>query len=366
MIFLNNVFLTDVPLPMNVGCSLTYDRGLYEWGNKVDVYKYTLASMSKIYNWKKAIIYYELDEGFKDREDELVEFIKEEFKETELILRNRRNERQADWKETYKLLDDELVWFLCNHDHIYVDYQTEYFHRLISKFRQFGDKPYTLLFTHWPEALRLYAGNQLPRPCPSYEEEDDYISTDRLACDSIQIFTKRYYEDMWCKESFEEAYLPRSDYKEGVHTYAKIMNQKVFTPIRELVRHFDGYAHCHPPCRNEICPALRIPPGFFENDIKIRYGYVENVEGYVNIHPLKPHFTTDDPNGTDFAYGLDKLPLCWKNRISQVDINPDFDDSLVRRAELKRLSNMLTFAGPFTSSSLVDKILNQYGFAKKA
>ena len=307
MIFLNNVFLTDTSPP---GSTAQFDRGLYKWDNKLDVYKYSLASLSKAYEWKKAIIYYKLDEGYRHREDELVAFIKSEFKDTELILRNKRNERQSDWVETYKLLDDELIWFYCNHDHVYLDYETDYFRKLVDEFRQLADEPCTLLFSHWSEGLLHACGSS------TYTEHDNFIARKTLSCESIQIITKKYYETMWCKGDFEEAFLPRSDYNEGVHTYTKIPNHLWAVPLKELTRHYDGYAHAHPPCKNDKCPVLRIPPGFFENDIKIRYGYEENKDGWVNVNPLKKNFTTCDPNGTDYKLSPEHLPFFLERKNS--------------------------------------------------
>ena len=96
---------------------------------------YSLASMAKAYPWKKAIIYYKLHEEYHDREQELIDFIRKEFEGTDLILRGTRNEYVSDWIDTYELLDDELIWFYCNHDHIYLD-NTDYLANYVSMFRK--------------------------------------------------------------------------------------------------------------------------------------------------------------------------------------------------------------------------------------
>jgi hypothetical protein len=56
----------------------------------------------------------------KSRQQELEDFIKNEFKDFNLILEWQRNEYQNDWKQDYNLLDDNLIWFYCNHDHIFL------------------------------------------------------------------------------------------------------------------------------------------------------------------------------------------------------------------------------------------------------
>ena len=129
-----------------------------------------------------------------------------------------------------------------------------------------------------------------------------------------------------------------------------------------MVRHYDGYAHAHPPCRNDKCPVLRIPPGFFKNDVKIRYGYEENKENWVNINPLKKDYTTCNPNGTDYKVDIKNIPLFWKDKISEIDINPDFDTSQVRNAEAQRILDMISHAAPFIQMDLVNKIMKQYGY----
>ena len=45
-----------------------------------------------------------------------------------------------------------------------------------------------------------------------------------------------------------------------------IIKQILISPYKEIFRHFDGYYHQY--ITNNQCPALDIPPGFFENDIK--------------------------------------------------------------------------------------------------
>ena len=64
-----------------------------------------------------------------------------------------------------------------------------------------------------------------------------------------------------------------------------LINQTLVVPFKELFRHFDGY--WHQSISNNQCPAIDIPPGFFENDIKVRYGYDDYKEGWVNINPKK-------------------------------------------------------------------------------
>ena len=70
MILFFNVYVT------NEGTGIPYDRGLLKTDDKLDVLMYSIASFSKILPWKRVILYLELDEYYKSREQELHEFFK--------------------------------------------------------------------------------------------------------------------------------------------------------------------------------------------------------------------------------------------------------------------------------------------------
>ena len=104
MILLYNVYITETNPKLN-NIQLNYKKNRSNLNNQFnfDIFKYSIASVSKIYNWKRAIIYVKLDEIYNHRKDELEQFLKKEFEHTELILRWTRNEHQTDWIEMYEL-----------------------------------------------------------------------------------------------------------------------------------------------------------------------------------------------------------------------------------------------------------------------
>ena len=61
--------------------------------NKIDIAKYTLASLAKFYPWKRAIIKIQLDKDYfsEEKEKDLKIFIEKEFKGVDLIYSNKRN-----------------------------------------------------------------------------------------------------------------------------------------------------------------------------------------------------------------------------------------------------------------------------------
>ena len=131
-------------------------------------------------------------------------------------------------------------------------------------------------------------------------------------------------------------------------------------PLKELCRHYDGYQHVRPTITNDQCPVIDIPPGFFEDDIKIRYGYDDYKEGWVNINPKNPHYYAYDKSGTDYKFTLNDLPLIWKDKISVVDSN-DIDDEEMLQYYLKSVLEMIYTSDQFPIDKEVEiKILNKY------
>src|SRR5687768_16754782 len=126
MILFFNTYLTPTTLKH------TYNRGLLHTDNKVDIFKYSLESIAPIYNWSQVIIQFELAPEFQDRYEELTKFITDLFpNQKNLSIRpGIRNTHQKHWKKTVEELEqnkDKLIFFSCNHDHIFTDSQTEYF-----------------------------------------------------------------------------------------------------------------------------------------------------------------------------------------------------------------------------------------------
>ena len=133
------------------------------------------------------------------------------------------------------------------------------------------------------------------------------------------------------------------------------------SPIKEICRHFDGYQHIMIPITNNQCPAIDIPPGFFEDNIKIRYGYDDYKEGWVNINPKNTDYYAYNKSGTDYKFTLDDLPLVWKNRISFIDSNPNIDEEEMLQHRLKSILDIIYTSEYYSIDKEVEiKILNEY------
>lgn len=378
---------------------VTQDRGNLRKDNKVDILKYTLSSFSTAYPWKKVIIKTELDDEYESEETkkELELFVREEFKNFDLVYSAKRNNIQQDWIDTYDLIkDDEFVFCYCSHDHVMMDHSPEYLQRVIQSVKETYPNEYvTISLSHWSEFVRnakykgpgpSYNTHNNIIPCElnkNYKLEKDFISYDRPAGDSIHIMSTSLYKDIFLTGRWDDYYgfynkqIFKSGHLElsridgvGITDIGIIRNifmknpvptTKWIIPYRELCRHFDGYFY-HGITNNQA-PSLEIPPGFFNREIKIRYGYDDRKEGWVNINPKSENYYAFDKNGTDYKLSLEELPLFWKNRITEIDINPSIDKEELVQYRLKSILEMIYTSenhNSFIESQLESNILNEY------
>jgi hypothetical protein len=318
MILLINTFLTDTVIIKDQ----IYPRGLLPTDDKIDIFKYTLASFKDICRWHKVLIYCKIDECYKHREEELQNYIKEIFNDVQLESYKYRLEYQKDWQSIYDKLDDNFIWFFCNHDHIFLS-KTEVMQHYLNILEDFRDQIVTLPFSHWPEWLEL-------AKIHNASKHDTYLKfVHPNNVDSIKIITKKAFEKWWMTDNYGDKYLPRTDYwKTGNAGHVTPSPQLTILPLTELCRHYDGYGHLNCHIHFNTCPPLRIPPGFFCDNIKIRYGYDNNIDGWVNINPIKNDYITVNNNGTEYKWILNDIPEFWKSHISIIDSNPNIDNNL--------------------------------------
>jgi hypothetical protein len=274
-----------------------YHRGRLPESNQLDTLKYTIASYAAIDRWTDSYFFIKLDDGHLHRAEELESFIYKLFPKTNLHLW--RNERQLQWKESLVPIiegKDDIIWFSCNHDHVFIDYDLWGIDTIINAWNNSDAKYKSCYFSHWTEILRA---SQNPGICPNMQIHNGYVEFDWDKPDSVQIRNKEALKYMYFEHSYGDHYIPRPDWAPD-HT--KIPNSRCFVPTRELCRHFDGYSHTG--IDGNIIPPLHIPNGFFEDNIE------------VSIDPNHPHTKYVDPNGVDFKGVFEDLPLFWKGRLS--------------------------------------------------
>lgn len=308
MILFVNVLLTDQRSHGGHTAGI-YNRGLLPSYDKVDIFKYSMASFASINRWSRVYINYELDTVYKHRNKELLDYLSEIFQDYSCLINNRRYFYQEDWQGVVsEIMDlpDQYVWFFCNHDHVFIDSDLNYIDKCIDILDNHNSEYRSVYPTHMPEMMSFMT------PPGEYNKQVGFGQFHHPCLDSVQLVSKDLLHFWWFSKVYSEG-LGRTDYKEGVNP----VEYPIMVPLyRELVRHFDGYHACG------ICPALTIPEGFFENDIKIRYGYLDRKPGWTQINPIYSNYRDIDPNGVDFKITPDRLPLFWRDRISDVDTNP--------------------------------------------
>ena len=119
----------------------------------------------------------------------------------------------------------------------------------------------------------------------------------------------------------------------------------------------------HQRINNNICPSLSIPNGFFESKIKIRYGYNDYKEGWVNINPKSNNHYAFNKNGVDYKITLEDLPLFWKDRIIEIDKNKNINEEEMIQYKLHSIQQMIysdARYNPYIEEEVIQNSLKAY------
>lgn len=322
MKLLINTLITDDRLSKH----FKWERGTLKLDNRLDIFKYSLASFAAI-PFQSVEINVSLSPTYEPRRDELIDWILKLWKGTPSVISNERIERQSGWRESVdRYEDDDLVWFCCNDDHIFIDYELDMLSEITIAMQnqifvdhgQYGriasKTPYaSCYFSHFPELLAI-AQTQ------GAKQVGRHLEFQWRSNDSVQIMSGALLRAMWEDTDYGDAVMPRPDF----YTQAVVPEATFYVPLREMCRHYDGYNHVGISLAH--CPPLVIPPGFFENNIKIRYGGEGNWQDFVNINPMRCDYRAVNGHGTDYKWILSDIPLFWQNRISETIIDKDVNN----------------------------------------
>lgn len=308
MILFMNVFITD----QRHVTFVPYNRGLCPAPSPYDVFKYCLGSLTVI-PWSRVIVYCQLDANYYHNADDLRVYFQSLFPDGSLYLY--RNMFQQQWQASLtEVMDhsDPLVWFMCNHDHIFVDYDLSVLNSITDdmKNRMEKDKYVACYFSHWPEML-----DRLPSKAEHCPTHCVFTDPDN---DSIMIVNKEVLSRWWWENHYGATFIARTDH------LVERFPLSLFIPMRELCRHFDGYDRGDRMHQNiNKCPPLNIPLGWFEKDMKVSYG--QDMPGHLYIDPRNPNYRCVVPTGSDMKCLLSDLPLFWRDRISAVKVSAEPD-----------------------------------------
>jgi len=369
MVLLFNVYLTSDP----ANRSLNLLRGNLTQHSKLDITKYSLASLAVAYPWKRAIVNVEVAPGYVSQADmqDFELYVKDLFKQTSLYFSTKRNLQQQEWINTYQYLNDDLILYLGNHDHIFIDNSNDYFKDLVDHVRSKLDTNPSIAISHWPENIRwaksgyIELGEQVPRQLNSeYSVGELSVQYSTVCIDSLLVITKQTYKEWFLEDTWDSnVVIPRTE-GIGQHSILTIKNSKgkslnnqtMHVPYRELFRHFDGYMH--QLIDNNTCPSLSIPPGFFNSNMNIRYGYEDHQSEWININPQTTDYYAYDKRGTDYKFTLETLPLFWKDKVAQIDKSGYIDEEVLIQHRLHSIITMM-YSDPRYTPYIDDEIQQQ-------
>lgn len=345
MILYFDNLITDIPLFPGAYSELDKIReskSNYHFQNRLDITLYALASYAEI-NWTHVIIKYEIDPENEENKKYFEKFVKKLWPKAHIIYG--RSDNIHKFREVIKLINkfnDKWIFYAGNNDHPFMFPNQNLLNKCLEKAEELRkrNENISILYSHYPEPLHMARKGTTLHDIgwPSskiVEENEDFIVAEfpREYFSSAQIINKNLFNRWFFSEELSDTINSASIKKiEMIYPFIKKKNRKiqlVILPKKEICAHFDGYSHTKGTgyfLPSSLIPPLFLPPGFFENKIKIAYGYNKLRDGWVNINPLKEKYSFEDSkNGTDLMISLDDIPLFWKKRIKEVDINPKID-----------------------------------------
>lgn len=152
---------------------------------------------------------------------------------------------QSEWNDFIKYIyikhgKDELAWFIQNDDHIFVDYNMDILLEGIEHLKKEPARHKSIYLSHWPEILKMSGKYQTPNRI------NNYINFNLSLLDSIQIFNLQFIYDIFVVYKWKNKHIRiDSILNELTNTPSQYnpLNQIIYVPLRELLRHFDGYDH---------------------------------------------------------------------------------------------------------------------------
>lgn len=293
--------------------------------DRFDVFKYCLASKAVLEPLvDKFIFYIDLAE-FSHRQAELETYMLSIFPSDKLEINWYRLNYTHEWrKAAEKLPADELVWYEGNDDHIFVDSNLNMVRASIDILNSDPDPLAVMYYSHWPEQMRMSLYNN-----GTLTEDGNFIKFHWENFDATHLMKVARFKKYWFETDCGNDIVYRPD-PLGCQYGLKIPST-VYSPTKELVRHYDGYSHVGTGCVN-IAPPLFVPPGFFEDDLKIGIGFQQRDDSWTNFNPAAEWLYNFNPSGADYRWVEEDIPLFWLDRLGKIIHSPDYDQESMNQA----------------------------------
>jgi hypothetical protein len=333
---------------------------IYHMPSKLDITKYTLLSYAEI-PFSKIIIKYELENPSQKKDFE--DFLKKTFPKSKLVIIYGRSDSQKKFQESLKIMNeikDDWIFYAGNNDHPFVAPDIKTLNACLNKAKEIAKKSKNKFISISVSHFSEFVNKSMPgsphheiryKKVKILEQTKDFlVSFFPKGINHSMIIAHKNLFNYWFFSGDSKGDLVRRS--EDMEAFVKSKPQILITPKRELCAHFDAEV---PKMKSshgisyDLCPPLFIPPGFFKKQIKIRYGYNDYKENWININPSKKKYSfRDEKNGTDLKLSLEQLPLFWKKRIKIIDKNKNLNNQEIKNS-LKRRRHLLL--NPFPKKS---------------
>jgi len=291
----------------------------------MDVAKYTLATYALI-SFDKVVIRFECEDSLQS--DEFYEYCRELYPQA--MIQPWRSDSALKYVTALKssFYGNPWVFFSPNNDHPFIGVNPDLSHYLAvaEKFEErHGDAVIGVYYSHMTDMLSMMdfgAGlwGKWEFVFPKKIYEDDFcvvLKMNKFCGDSIQILRLNKLLRIFEKNTNSGRVVRIED--TSVYFDSKIKHL-IVVPKKEICRHFDASFHTkYWPKLFRAPQPVFIPEGFFANDIRIKYGYHQYVEGFVNVNPLVEACRYIDGNGPDVNFHVDDIPFSWRQRVKSID-----------------------------------------------
>jgi len=298
---------------------------------RMDIAKYSIASMVPLLPLvSKFIFNLEFADGHAGQEKEMEDWLTSLFPQDKLSMYWFRCNNLTQWREKqreFDIIGDNYIFFCGNEDHVFMDSNIDIFSQVEAALSKDPSIYSTAITTHYPETIRAsyVLQGQWDHPFVKFQTGNN---------DSNRIIKRAMFDWYLDQIKDDNQLIFRTEHWNNTVLPTNIAH----TATKEQFRHFDGYNHVG--IGADQCPPIEIPSGFFDNNIKIRYGYNDRKEGWVNINPASESLYAEDGKGADYRIVMDDLPMFWQSRISEFDVNPESDNQVLTAERDKDLLKM--------------------------
>ncbi len=235
---------------------------------------------------------------------------------------------QSEWIEFIQSIyikhgKDELAWFIQNDDHVFVDYNMDILLEGIEHLKKEPSNHKSIYLSHWPEILKMSGKYQTPNLI------NNYVNFNLSLLDSIQIFNLQFIYDVMVNYKWKNNHIRiDSVLNELTNTPSQDnpLNQVIYVPLKELLRHFDGYNHVS--MDSNACGPLVLPTNtmyYSRNALKNKMTASHNsfwtqnnhfnipdewIEINYKLHTIKSHTINDYMyNGSIHNIPINTIPI---------------------------------------------------------